>query len=66
MDTVSQRAAASAACELFLQAEVYEVDDWEVDRDDVIINQELGKGSFGMVYKGVYKDPKKVMFELYF
>lgn len=40
-------------------AEVYEVDDWEVDRDDVIINQELGKGSFGMVYKGVYKDPKK-------
>ena len=36
------------------------VDDWEVERDDVELLQELGKGSFGMVYKGIYKNPKQV------
>jgi len=35
------------------------VDDWEVEREDVDIGAELGKGSFGMVYKGTFKDPKK-------
>ena len=43
-----------------LQADVYVVDDWEVEREDVDIGAELGKGSFGMVYKGTFKDPKKV------
>ena len=42
------------------QADVYVVDDWEVEREDVDIGAELGKGSFGMVYKGTFKDPKKV------
>ena len=65
VDTVSKRAASRALCEIFFQAEVYEVDDWEVERDDLIMNQELGKGSFGMVYKGVYKDPKKVILKFY-
>ena len=36
------------------------MDDWEVEREDVDIGAELGKGSFGMVYKGTFKDPKKV------
>jgi len=40
-------------------ADVYVVDDWEVEREDVDIGTELGKGSFGMVYKGTFKDPKK-------
>ena len=44
----------------FSQADVYVVDDWEVEREDVDIGAELGKGSFGMVYKGTFKDPKKV------
>ena len=39
---------------------MYVVDDWEVEREDVDIGTELGKGSFGMVYKGTFKDPKKV------
>ena len=38
------------------------MDDWEVEREDVDIGAELGKGSFGMVYKGTFKDPKKVQF----
>ena len=41
---------------------MYVVDDWEVEREDVDIGAELGKGSFGMVYKGTFKDPKKVQF----
>ena len=39
---------------------MYVVDDWEVEREDVEMGAELGKGSFGMVYKGTFKDPKKV------
>jgi len=35
------------------------VDDWECDREDVNIGKELGKGSFGMVYMGTFRDPKK-------
>ena len=40
---------------------MYVVDDWEVEREDCDIGAELGKGSFGMVYKGIFKDPKKVI-----
>uniref|UniRef100_A0AAG5DU37 Tyrosine-protein kinase receptor n=1 Tax=Anopheles atroparvus TaxID=41427 RepID=A0AAG5DU37_ANOAO len=31
----------------------YKVDEWEVPRDDIIKLEELGQGSFGMVYKGI-------------
>ncbi|XP_054706404.1 insulin-like peptide receptor [Uloborus diversus] len=34
---------------------VYEPDEWEVARDKITLIQELGQGSFGMVYKGEYK-----------
>ena len=38
-------------------------DDWEVKREDVTVMEELGKGSFGMVYRGLYQhpDPEKVI-----
>ena len=32
-------------------------DDWEIPSDNVIIEEELGEGCFGMVYKGVVKGP---------
>ncbi|XP_049298689.1 insulin-like receptor isoform X1 [Anopheles funestus] len=31
----------------------YKVDEWEVPRDHIIRLEELGQGSFGMVYKGI-------------
>ena len=31
----------------------YVCDDWEVSRDNVTVLNELGQGSFGMVYEGV-------------
>ena len=34
----------------------YKQDDWEVPRDKIIQLQELGQGSFGMVYEGIIKD----------
>jgi insulin receptor len=36
----------------------YKQDSWEVPRDKVIQLQELGQGSFGMVYEGIIKDLK--------
>ena len=36
------------------------MDDWEVKREDIDMMEELGKGSFGMVYRGLYKHPEKV------
>ncbi|KAL4228229.1 hypothetical protein ACF0H5_013662 [Mactra antiquata] len=40
---------------------VYEPDEWEVDRDNVVLIKELGQGSFGMVYEGYVKnlDPER-------
>lgn len=32
----------------------YKVDDWEVERSQICQYQELGQGSFGMVYSGKY------------
>ncbi|XP_052240273.1 insulin-like peptide receptor isoform X2 [Dreissena polymorpha] len=34
---------------------VYKPDEWEVDRDKVKLLKELGAGSFGMVYEGMYR-----------
>lgn len=36
----------------------YTPDEWEVPRDKIIQMQELGQGSFGMVYEGIIKDLK--------
>jgi len=38
-------------------AEVYEVDDWEVKREHIQMGEELGKGSFGLVYRGIFNHP---------
>lgn len=32
---------------------VYKIDEWEIEREHVIQLEELGQGSFGMVYKGL-------------
>ena len=32
-------------------------DHWEVDGDLVTLEEELGEGAFGKVYKGVLKEP---------
>ena len=40
--------------------DVYREDEWEVSRENITMMEELGKGSFGMVYRGLWKDPKNV------
>lgn len=42
----------------------YKIDEWEIPREKVIQLQELGQGSFGMVYEGIIKDLNKVGEEL--
>uniref|UniRef100_A0A336MAS5 Tyrosine-protein kinase receptor n=1 Tax=Culicoides sonorensis TaxID=179676 RepID=A0A336MAS5_CULSO len=37
----------------------YTPDEWEVPREKIIQLQELGQGSFGMVYEGIIKDLNK-------
>ncbi|XP_053687388.1 insulin-like receptor isoform X2 [Sabethes cyaneus] len=32
---------------------IYKIDEWEVEREHIIQLEELGQGSFGMVYKGI-------------
>lgn len=34
----------------------YKIDEWEIPREKIIQLQELGQGSFGMVYEGIIKD----------
>ena len=34
----------------------YEVDGWEVARENVDLIRELGQGSFGMVYEGIVRN----------
>ncbi|CAH8547973.1 unnamed protein product [Heterobilharzia americana] len=47
---------------------IYEVDDWEINRDDIDVLQwkyAIGRGSFGTVYKGIVrqlKTPAKVFY----
>ena len=46
---------------MFVQSEVYVVDDWEVAREHIVKDEEpLGKGSFGLFFRGVYCHPVKV------
>jgi len=33
----------------------YQTDEWEIPRDDVEVLEPLGRGSFGMVYRGNWK-----------
>ena len=33
------------------------LDEWEISTDDVIVEQQLGEGAFGEVYKGVIRGP---------
>lgn len=35
---------------------VYEPDEWEIPREKIKLLEELGQGSFGMVYKGEVHD----------
>ena len=30
----------------------YEPDEWEVNREEIVLDKELGKGAFGCVYSG--------------
>ena len=36
--------------------ELYQADEWEVDRHKVVIGEELGRGAFGKVHKGTFDD----------
>ncbi|XP_072321577.1 insulin-like growth factor 1b receptor [Eucyclogobius newberryi] len=46
---------ASVNPEYFSAAEMYVPDEWEVPREKINLNRELGQGSFGMVYEGLAK-----------
>ena len=33
----------------------YAPDDWEIKREDVVLENELGSGAFGLVYRGTWQ-----------
>ena len=35
------------------------LDEWEIERSNVVINRKLGEGAFGMVYGGEWCDEDK-------
>jgi hypothetical protein len=39
---------------------VYQQDDWEVARELITRGEELGSGSFGVCYRGIYNHGEKV------
>uniref|UniRef100_A0ABM5ELH1 Tyrosine-protein kinase receptor n=1 Tax=Pogona vitticeps TaxID=103695 RepID=A0ABM5ELH1_9SAUR len=47
---------ASSNPEYLSASDVYIPDEWEVPREKIALLQELGQGSFGMVYEGVARD----------
>ncbi|CAI5799218.1 insulin receptor [Podarcis lilfordi] len=47
---------ASSNPEYLSANDVYIPDEWEVPREKISLLQELGQGSFGMVYEGIAKD----------
>lgn len=47
---------ASSNPEYLSASDVYIPDEWEVPREKISLLQELGQGSFGMVYEGIAKD----------
>ncbi|XP_053320288.1 insulin receptor [Spea bombifrons] len=47
---------ASSNPEYLSASEVYVPDEWEVPREKITLLQELGQGSFGMVYEGIARD----------
>ncbi|KAJ8357694.1 hypothetical protein SKAU_G00204880 [Synaphobranchus kaupii] len=47
---------ASSNPEYLSANDVYVADGWEVARERIAVMQELGQGSFGMVYEGMAKD----------
>uniref|UniRef100_A0A8C5SNX4 Tyrosine-protein kinase receptor n=1 Tax=Laticauda laticaudata TaxID=8630 RepID=A0A8C5SNX4_LATLA len=47
---------ASSNPEYLSASDVYIPDEWEVPREKIVLLQELGQGSFGMVYEGIAKD----------
>ena len=34
-----------------------DADEWEISTDDIIMEEQLGEGAFGEVYKGVIRGP---------
>ncbi|XP_063003180.1 insulin receptor [Elgaria multicarinata webbii] len=47
---------ASSNPEYLSASDVYIPDEWEVPREKIALLQELGQGSFGMVYEGIARD----------
>lgn len=42
-------------CYYFICLIEYQADEWEISRNDVEVLEPLGRGSFGMVYRGNWK-----------
>lgn len=40
---------------LMYQSPIMQLDDWEVPREDVVLNRKLGEGAFGTVFGGEAK-----------
>uniref|UniRef100_A0A914LJ91 Protein kinase domain-containing protein n=1 Tax=Meloidogyne incognita TaxID=6306 RepID=A0A914LJ91_MELIC len=59
------RQTISANPEYLSQMELYKADEWELKRDDIILEQEIGRGTFGKVFRGYGKNVRSIMGETF-
>jgi len=50
------RQTISANPEYLSQVDVYKIDEWELKREDLVLHDEIGRGTFGKVFKGYGKN----------
>ncbi|KAF7639540.1 hypothetical protein Mgra_00000869 [Meloidogyne graminicola] len=59
------RQTISANPEYLSQMELYKADEWELKREDIILEQEIGRGTFGKVFRGYGKNVRSIMGETF-
>ncbi|KAL3114369.1 hypothetical protein niasHT_013659 [Heterodera trifolii] len=50
------RQTISANPEYLTQSEMYKADEWELKREDIVLEEEIGRGTFGKVFRGHAKN----------
>jgi hypothetical protein len=45
--------------------ELYKADEWELKRDEIMLEEEIGRGTFGKVFRGYGKNVRSIMGDVF-